>query len=151
MILSARGNAKFVIVPPRVAASLVALSSKRNTNGSYHVLEVGDGHMKSHLEARAQQFRPWHSGKFRRDVCHVHVEHVFLCMTTLHALRLGVAHAVHFAGSVKSGTTHLKAGKGKGLASAACTCLEALFKSCDAVVVPSRNEPFGIVVLEAGS
>ncbi|CAE8614205.1 unnamed protein product [Polarella glacialis] len=25
----------------------------------------------------------------------------------------------------------------------------ALFKSCDAVVVPSRNEPFGIVVLEA--
>ena len=27
--------------------------------------------------------------------------------------------------------------------------MEALFKSCDAVVVPSRNEPFGIVVLEA--
>ena len=48
-------------------------------------------------------------------------------------VRLGVGHAVHFAGSVKSGTTHLK----------------ALFKSCDAVIVPSRNEPFGIVVLEA--
>ena len=45
-----------------------------------------------------------------------------------------MGHAVHFAGSVKSGTTHLK----------------ALFKSCDAVIVPSRNEPFGIVVLEAG-
>ncbi|CDI76521.1 glycan synthetase, putative [Eimeria praecox] len=29
--------------------------------------------------------------------------------------------------------------------------LHALFKSCDAVVVPSRNEPFGIVVLEAWS
>jgi len=26
---------------------------------------------------------------------------------------------------------------------------QALFKSCDAVIVPSRNEPFGIVVLEA--
>jgi len=49
------------------------------------------------------------------------------------AHQLGVSHAVHFAGSVKSGTTHLK----------------ALFKSCDAVIVPSRNEPFGIVVLEA--
>jgi len=46
---------------------------------------------------------------------------------------LGISHAVHFAGSVKSGSPHLK----------------ALFKSCDAVVVPSRNEPFGIVVLEA--
>jgi len=46
---------------------------------------------------------------------------------------MGISHAVHFAGSVKSGTDHLK----------------ALFKSCDAVVVPSRNEPFGIVVLEA--
>jgi len=49
------------------------------------------------------------------------------------AHQLGVGHAVSFAGSVKSGTAHLK----------------ALFKSCDAVVVPSRNEPFGIVVLEA--
>eukprot|EP00932_Pfiesteria_piscicida_P004284 SRR837773.14189.p2 GENE.SRR837773.14189~~SRR837773.14189.p2 ORF type:complete len:406 (+),score=143.73 SRR837773.14189:78-1220(+) len=49
------------------------------------------------------------------------------------AQRRGIGHAVHFAGSVKSGTTHLK----------------ALFKSCDAVIVPSRNEPFGIVVLEA--
>eukprot|EP00931_Biecheleriopsis_adriatica_P086757 TRINITY_DN61354_c0_g1_i1.p1 TRINITY_DN61354_c0_g1~~TRINITY_DN61354_c0_g1_i1.p1 ORF type:complete len:1120 (+),score=261.27 TRINITY_DN61354_c0_g1_i1:54-3413(+) len=46
---------------------------------------------------------------------------------------LGVGHAVHFTGSLKSGSAHLK----------------ALFKACDAVVVPSRNEPFGIVVLEA--
>ena len=27
--------------------------------------------------------------------------------------------------------------------------LRSLFKSCDAVCVPSRNEPFGIVILEA--
>merc|ERR1719161_2939668 len=47
--------------------------------------------------------------------------------------QLGISHAVIFVGSVKSGSPHLK----------------ALFKSCDAVVVPSRNEPFGIVVLEA--
>lgn len=47
--------------------------------------------------------------------------------------QLGISHAVHFAGAIKSGSPHLK----------------ALFKSCDAVVVPSRNEPFGIVVLEA--
>jgi hypothetical protein len=47
--------------------------------------------------------------------------------------QLGISHAVHFTGSVKSGSPHLK----------------ALFKSCDAVIVPSRNEPFGIVVLEA--
>ena len=29
--------------------------------------------------------------------------------------------------------------------------LRSLFKSCDAVCVPSRNEPFGIVILEAWS
>eukprot|EP00440_Ansanella_granifera_P029705 gb/GFBE01032266.1/.p1 GENE.gb/GFBE01032266.1/~~gb/GFBE01032266.1/.p1 ORF type:complete len:1114 (+),score=262.19 gb/GFBE01032266.1/:1-3342(+) len=46
---------------------------------------------------------------------------------------LGVGHAVCFTGSLKSGSAHLK----------------ALFRACDAVVVPSRNEPFGIVVLEA--
>jgi hypothetical protein len=46
---------------------------------------------------------------------------------------LGVSHAICFTGSLKSGSAHLK----------------ALFRSCDAVVVPSRNEPFGIVVLEA--
>jgi len=46
---------------------------------------------------------------------------------------LGVGDAVRFTGSLKSGTGHLK----------------ALFRACDAVVVPSRNEPFGIVVLEA--
>jgi len=45
---------------------------------------------------------------------------------------MGVGHAVRFTGSLKSGSEHLK----------------ALFKACDAVVVPSRNEPFGIVVLE---
>eukprot|EP00929_Paragymnodinium_shiwhaense_P042980 TRINITY_DN22156_c0_g2_i1.p1 TRINITY_DN22156_c0_g2~~TRINITY_DN22156_c0_g2_i1.p1 ORF type:complete len:1969 (-),score=563.19 TRINITY_DN22156_c0_g2_i1:210-6116(-) len=49
------------------------------------------------------------------------------------AQQLGISHAIYFAGSVKSGSAHL----------------QALFKSCDAVVVPSRNEPFGIVVLEA--
>lgn len=75
MVLQARSDARFVI--------------------------VGDGHMRSTLEAEAQ--------------------------------KRGIAHAVHFAGAVKSGSPHLK----------------ALFKSCDAVVVPSRNEPFGIVVLEA--
>jgi 1,4-alpha-glucan branching enzyme/glycosyltransferase involved in cell wall biosynthesis len=47
--------------------------------------------------------------------------------------QLGIGHAVKFTGSVKSGSAHLK----------------ALFKACDAVIVPSRNEPFGIVVLEA--
>lgn len=62
---------------------------------------VGDGHLKSSLEARRGQ--------------------------------LGLGHVVCFTGSVQSGTAHLK----------------ALFKACDAVVVPSRNEPFGIVVLEA--
>jgi 1,4-alpha-glucan branching enzyme/glycosyltransferase involved in cell wall biosynthesis len=46
---------------------------------------------------------------------------------------LGVSHAICFTGSLKSGSDHLK----------------ALFRACDAVVVPSRNEPFGIVVLEA--
>jgi glycosyltransferase involved in cell wall biosynthesis len=29
--------------------------------------------------------------------------------------------------------------------------LRSLMKSCDAVCVPSRNEPFGIVILEAWS
>jgi hypothetical protein len=49
------------------------------------------------------------------------------------AYGMGIGHAVCFTGSLKSGSAHLK----------------ALFKSCEAVVVPSRNEPFGIVVLEA--
>lgn len=49
------------------------------------------------------------------------------------AYGMGIGHAVCFTGSLKSGSAHLK----------------ALFRSCDAVVVPSRNEPFGIVVLEA--
>eukprot|EP01053_Blabericola_migrator_P002357 Blabericola_migrator_1__2356@NODE_165_length_12243_cov_242_656784_g143_i0_p1_GENE_NODE_165_length_12243_cov_242_656784_g143_i0NODE_165_length_12243_cov_242_656784_g143_i0_p1_ORF_typecomplete_len1430_score309_28Glycos_transf_1/PF00534_20/1_1e40Glyco_trans_1_4/PF13692_6/9_9e30Glyco_transf_4/PF13439_6/6_7e03Glyco_transf_4/PF13439_6/2_8e26Glyco_transf_4/PF13439_6/1_2e04Glyco_transf_4/PF13439_6/1_3e04Alphaamylase/PF00128_24/3_7e24Glyco_trans_4_4/PF13579_6/5_3e03Glyco_trans_4_4/PF13579_6/1_8e20CBM_48/ len=46
---------------------------------------------------------------------------------------LGVHHAVRFLGA-------------KGGAE-----LKSLFKMCDAVAVPSRNEPFGIVVLEAWS
>jgi glycogen synthase len=47
--------------------------------------------------------------------------------------RLGVAHATRFLGA-RSGEE-----------------LVALFKMCDTVCVPSRNEPFGIVVLEAWS
>jgi len=46
---------------------------------------------------------------------------------------LGVAHAVRFLGYVNG------------------PALVTLFKLCDAVCVPSRNEPFGIVVLEAWS
>ncbi|EPR57846.1 glycosyltransferase [Toxoplasma gondii GT1] len=47
--------------------------------------------------------------------------------------QLNVGHAVRFVGQRGGAVLH------------------ALFKSCDAVVVPSRNEPFGIVVLEAWS
>jgi glycogen synthase len=47
--------------------------------------------------------------------------------------RLGFAHATRFLGSQR------------GLP------LIDLYKSCDVLVVPSRNEPFGIVVLEAWS
>ena len=46
---------------------------------------------------------------------------------------LGVAHATRFIGFQQNGT------------------LANLYKACDAVCVPSRNEPFGIVVLEAWS
>ena len=67
-----------------------------------------------------------------------HIPLVFLCLSlTLHSgfmmcfPRLFVA--VRFVGKMGGGALH------------------ALFKSCDAVVVPSRNEPFGIVVLEAWS
>jgi glycosyltransferase involved in cell wall biosynthesis len=49
------------------------------------------------------------------------------------AHRMGVAHATRFAG-FKTGWE-----------------LSNLFKACDVVCVPSRNEPFGIVVLEAWS
>jgi glycosyltransferase involved in cell wall biosynthesis len=49
------------------------------------------------------------------------------------ARHLGVAHAVRFVG-YNSGSTLVK-----------------LFKLCEVVCVPSRNEPFGIVVLEAWS
>ncbi len=45
----------------------------------------------------------------------------------------GVAHAVRFLGYQNGGF------------------LKDLYKACDVVVVPSRNEPFGIVVLEAWS
>ncbi len=47
--------------------------------------------------------------------------------------QLGVAHATRFIGFQHNGT------------------LANLYKACDAVCVPSRNEPFGIVVLEAWS
>jgi 1,4-alpha-glucan branching enzyme len=80
---------------------LQAIPDILRCRGDAKFVFVGDGHMKSDLEAKAGS--------------------------------MGIGHAVHFAGSVKSGTAHLK----------------SLFKSCDAVVVPSRNEPFGIVVLEA--
>jgi glycosyltransferase involved in cell wall biosynthesis len=49
------------------------------------------------------------------------------------AQRFGVAHATRFLG--------YRNGK----------LLTDLFKACDVVAVPSRNEPFGIVVLEAWS
>jgi glycosyltransferase involved in cell wall biosynthesis len=45
----------------------------------------------------------------------------------------GVAHAVRFLGHQNG------------------SFLKNLYKACDLVVVPSRNEPFGIVVLEAWS
>ncbi len=49
------------------------------------------------------------------------------------AHQLGVMHAVRFLGSMSS--------NGDG-------SLIRLFRSCDAVCMPSRNEPFGIVLLE---
>ena len=53
--------------------------------------------------------------------------------TQLLSHRLGVAHATRFLGFKNNGE------------------LTALYKSSDVVCVPSRNEPFGIVVLEAWS
>jgi glycogen synthase len=47
--------------------------------------------------------------------------------------QLGVAHATRFLGFQANGT------------------LADLYRSCDVVCVPSRNEPFGIVILEAWS
>jgi glycosyltransferase involved in cell wall biosynthesis len=49
------------------------------------------------------------------------------------ARQLGVAHATRFLGFQNNGT------------------LASLYKACDVVCVPSRNEPFGIVLLEAWS
>lgn len=49
------------------------------------------------------------------------------------AQQLGVAHATRFVGYQGNGA------------------LTELYKSCDVVCVPSRNEPFGIVILEAWS
>ena len=63
------------------------------------VLFVGDGHMRGHLQHRADQ--------------------------------LGVAHATRFLGHRTNGE------------------LVDLYKACDVVCVPSRNEPFGIIILEA--
>jgi glycogen synthase len=47
--------------------------------------------------------------------------------------QLGVAHATRFVGFQSNGT------------------LADLYRACDVVCVPSRNEPFGIVILEAWS
>ena len=47
--------------------------------------------------------------------------------------QLGIAHATRFLGFQGNGT------------------LARLYKACDVVCVPSRNEPFGIVLLEAWS
>jgi glycosyltransferase involved in cell wall biosynthesis len=49
------------------------------------------------------------------------------------AQHLGVAHAVRILGEVRH------------------RALSDLFKACDVVAVPSRNEPFGIVILEGWS
>jgi len=49
------------------------------------------------------------------------------------AHQLGVAHAVRMLGDVRG------------------RALNDLFKACDIVAVPSRNEPFGIVILEGWS
>jgi glycogen synthase len=49
------------------------------------------------------------------------------------ARQLGIAHTTRFLGFQGNGT------------------LTNLYKACDAVCVPSRNEPFGIVLLEAWS
>ncbi|MFO0927884.1 MAG: glycosyltransferase family 4 protein [Gemmataceae bacterium] len=49
------------------------------------------------------------------------------------AQRLGVAHAVRMLGDVRGRALH------------------DLYKACDIVAVPSRNEPFGIVILEGWS
>jgi glycogen synthase len=49
------------------------------------------------------------------------------------ARQLGVAHASRFIGFQENGT------------------LKDLYRACDVVCVPSRNEPFGIVILEAWS
>lgn len=49
------------------------------------------------------------------------------------AQQLGVAHATRFVGFQGNGS------------------LTDLYKACDVVCVPSRNEPFGIVILEAWS
>jgi glycosyltransferase involved in cell wall biosynthesis len=51
----------------------------------------------------------------------------------LRARQLGVLHATRFVGFQTNGT------------------LADLYKACDVVCVPSRNEPFGIVILEAWS
>jgi glycosyltransferase involved in cell wall biosynthesis len=49
------------------------------------------------------------------------------------ARQIGVAHATRFLGFQQNGR------------------LTNIYKACDAVCVPSRNEPFGIVLLEAWS
>ncbi|KAH0473088.1 MAG: hypothetical protein KVP17_003150 [Porospora cf. gigantea B] len=73
-----------------------------------------------------------HILKFRGDAKFVIVGDGYMKAELVQRVaELGVAGAVRFLGS-KGGNE-----------------LRNLFKVCDAVVVPSRNEPFGIVVLEA--
>eukprot|EP01054_Gregarina_sp_Poly1_P011337 Gregarina_sp_Poly_1__11336@NODE_951_length_5575_cov_353_323348_g675_i0_p1_GENE_NODE_951_length_5575_cov_353_323348_g675_i0NODE_951_length_5575_cov_353_323348_g675_i0_p1_ORF_typecomplete_len1476_score198_93Glycos_transf_1/PF00534_20/2_4e03Glycos_transf_1/PF00534_20/3_4e42Glyco_trans_1_4/PF13692_6/3_1e29Glyco_transf_4/PF13439_6/3_3e26Glyco_transf_4/PF13439_6/5_9e03Glyco_transf_4/PF13439_6/6_7e03Alphaamylase/PF00128_24/5e23Glyco_trans_4_4/PF13579_6/3_6e03Glyco_trans_4_4/PF13579_6/2e18Glycogen_syn/P len=75
-----------------------------------------------------------HILKFRDDVKFVIVGDGHMRMDVeARAKQLGVMHAMRFLGA-------------KGGAE-----LKSLYKMCDAVAVPSRNEPFGIVVLEAWS
>ncbi|CBZ49936.1 hypothetical protein NCLIV_004200 [Neospora caninum Liverpool] len=72
--------------------------------------------------------------KFRNDAKFVFVgDGHMMGQLVQRSKHLNVSHAVRFVGQTGGAVLH------------------ALFKSCDAVVVPSRNEPFGIVVLEAWS
>lgn len=72
--------------------------------------------------------------RFRADVKFVIVGDGHMKQSLVNrANQLGVSHACRFLGMKTGGE------------------LKSLFKACDAVVVPSRNEPFGIVVLEAWS
>ena len=134
---------------------------------------VGDGHMMESLKGRAAQLGVTHSGILAQQVC------IFagtLCPLTLSlscckALPMCLSSLCPpsawpcFAGpfvvcclfaqecpvSGLSPRVSLFASSVRFVGKMGGGALHALFKSCDAVVVPSRNEPFGIVVLEAWS